>query len=455
MSNTAIDDYNTHLGYHPSVIPLDIRLGLTTAPSDDKPADSHDSPGANDSPGAKDPSSPQALRWGVLATGKVAHDFTQVLKFLSLTARRHAIVAVGSRTQVRASEFASLHSIPAAYGSYEELCADPNVDIVYVASLHPDHRTHAEMALLNGKHVLVEKPICMKASDAQYLYDLGKEKNLFVGEGMWTRFFPAVEWARMRMGHSDVSDASSDVESIGRVRVVQADFSIDGDDVGPYPIDSIYARDLGGGTIYTMGPYVIAAAMMPFGKEPETIAANGILSNDGEDVGELAVGMTMVFKTEGKFSRSASSPPSAMSMASGMVTYLAESSEETMYAGKGGRITLLGPAHCPTKACLKTKQSGRGNGASSSTEGGDTDKTATETSTSNDIIVEFPLPASLPEIEASSGIQMPNSMGFIYEAETVRRLIAAGQTTFPQWTPKESIGCLRTLEKALEQINKI
>ena len=267
---------------------------------------------------------------------------------------------MGSRTQVRASEFASLHSIPAAYGSYEELCADPNVDIVYVASLHPDHRTHAEMALLNGKHVLVEKPMCMKASDAEYLYDLGKEKNLFVGEGMWTRFFPAVEWARMRMGDSDVSDvsdASSDVESIGRVRVVQADFSIDGDDVGPYPIDSIYARDLGGGTIYTMGPYVIAAAMMPFGKEPETIAANGILSNDGEDVGELAVGMTMVFKTEGKFSRSASSPPSAMSMASGMVTYLAESSEETMYAGKGGRITLLGPAHCPTKACLKTKQS--------------------------------------------------------------------------------------------------
>ena len=441
MSNTIIDNYNAHLGYHPSVIPLDIRLGLTTSPSDDQPA-------FHDSLEAKVPS-PQPLRWGILATGKVAHDFTQVLKFLSLTTGRHAIVAVGSRTQVRANEFATLHSIPAAYGSYEEVCADPNVDIVYVASLHPDHRAHAEMVLENDKHVLVEKPMCMKASDAQYLYEQGKEKKLFVGEGMWTRFFPVVEWARMRMGESSVSDHGAVGKGIGRVRVIQADFSIDGDDVGPYPSDSIYARELGGGTIYTMGQYVIAAAMVPFGKEPDTIGANGILPDDGEDVGELAVGMTMVFKDGGTSSRSASA------IANGMVSYLAESSGETMYAGKGGRITLLGPAHCPTKACLQRKQSGRGNGASSSNdeEGGD-ETTQEKDCTTNIINVEFPLPPSLPEIETSGGIQMPNSMGFIYEAETVRRLIAAGQTTFPQWTPEESIGCLRAIENALEQINK-
>ena len=440
MSNTAIDDYNAHLGYHPSVVPLDIRLGLTTAPDED-------------SPETKDPSS-KPLRWGILATGKVAHDFTQVLKFLSLTAGRHAIVAVGSRTQARADEFATLHSIPAAYGSYEDLCADPNVDIVYVASLHPDHRTHAEMALLNGKHVLVEKPMCMKASDAQYLYDLGKEKKLFVGEGMWTRFFPVVEWARMHMGENSASDTGVICKGIGRVRVVQADFSIDGDDVGPYPSDSIYARELGGSTLFTMAPYVISAAMMPFGKEPETIAASGILPSAGENVGELAVGTTLVFKNEGICSRSASSPPSEFSIASGMVSYLAESSEETMYAGKDGRITILGPAHCPTKACITLKQPGRGNGASSSIDEEGIDTTTKEASTPNETNVEFPLPASLPEIEASGGIQMPNSIGFVYEAEAVRRLIGAGQTTFPQWTPEESIGCLRTIESALEQINK-
>lgn len=420
MSSQPIDTYDVQLGYHPSVIPLDIRLGLTTSPGDDQPA-SH------------------PLRWGILATGKVAHDFTQVLKYLSLSAGRHAIAAVGSRTQARADEFAALHSIPAAHGCYGKLCADQNVDIVYVASLHPDHRKHAEMALLNGKHVLVEKPMCMKASDAQYLYDLGQEKKLFVGEGMWTRFFPAVEWARMRMGDSIVSDTG---ESIGRVRVVQADFSIDGDDVGPYPSDSIYARELGGGTIFTMGPYIIAAAMMPFGEEPESLSATGILSNDGEDVGELAVGMTMVFKSGGKRCRSASSPPSAMSIASGLVSYLAESTEQTMYAGLTGRIILVGPAHCPTKARFMPKLSGRGNDDAKGSPGSQIE-----------IVVDFPLPPSVPAIDTSGGIQMPNSMGFIYEAEAVRRLIAAGQTTFPQWTPDESLGCLRTIENVLEQIN--
>ena len=433
MSSPAIDNYDANLGYHPSVIPLDIRLGLTTSPSDDQPAS-------------------QPLRWGILATGKVAHDFTQVLKFLSLTAGRHAVVAVGSRTQARADEFAALHSIPAAYGSYHELCRDPNVDIVYVASLHPDHRAHAEIALENGKHVLVEKPMCMNASDAQYLYDLGKEKKLFVGEGMWTRFFPVVEWARMHMGESSVSNDGAVGESIGRVRVIQADFSIDGDDVGPYPSDSLYKRELGGGTIYTMGPYVIAAAMICFASEPDSIAANGI--RDGEDVGELAVGMSMVFKNDEKSSHGTSrSPPTSMSIASGMVSYLAESSEETMYAGKGGRITLLGPAHCPTKACLTFKQSGRGNGATSLVDEDGDGAMLQEAGTANEFNVEFPLPPSLPEIEASGGIQMPNSLGFIYEAEAVRRLINAGQTTFPQWTPEESIGCLHTIEIALEQIN--
>ena len=417
MPPTSVDEYDAQLGYHPSVIPLDIRLGVSSSPA-----------------GGED----VVLRWGIIATGKVAHDFTQVLKFLSISAGRHAAVAVGSRTKVRAEEFAALHSIPAAHGSYEELCADPNVDIVYVASLHPDHRSHAEMALNAGKHVLVEKPMCMKAEDAQFLYDFGKKKGLFVGEGMWTRFFPAVEWTRMHLGDG----------GIGTVRLVHCDFNIDGDDVGPYPTDSIYARELGGGTSWTMGPYVIAAAMMPFGKEPDSIAANGVLANDGEDVGELAVGMTMTFRNcENSSSPSSSDnrgPPITISIANGMVGYLAEDSEETQYAGKGGRITLLRPAHCPTSARLTPKLSGRGND----------DKAKVAAGGNTETFVEFPLPPSLPEIEASGGIQMPNSMGFIYEAEAVRRLIGAGQITFPQWTPEESVGCIRTIEEILKQINQ-
>ncbi len=112
--------------------------------------------------------------------------------------------AVGSRTLERAEWFARRHGIPTAHDTYEELCNDPNVDIVYVASLHPNHKDHAVLALSSGKHVLVEKPMAMRAEDAQLLYDLGKEKRLFVEEGMWTRFFPAVEWTRSHLQREEV-----------------------------------------------------------------------------------------------------------------------------------------------------------------------------------------------------------------------------------------------------------
>ncbi|KAL7454693.1 hypothetical protein ACHAWC_006309 [Mediolabrus comicus] len=427
----TMDEYDANLGYHSSVVPLDIRLGITSA------------------------NSTKQLRWGILATGKVAHDFTQVLKFLrGIRNSQHDIVAVGSRTIDRAQSFARLHNIPMAYGSYQELCHDPNVDIVYIASLHPDHKVHAEMALNCGKHVLVEKPMTMKAEDAQYLYDLGREKQLFVGEGMWTRFFPAVEWTRSLLGvdeercnDNDDNDAN-ELKKIGNVRVIQADFSIDGDDVGPYPTDSLYATELGGGTAWVLLPYIVGSSLLPFnGRLPDRIAANGIIPADAYDVGDVAFGMTMTFEidNEGQQQQQQSSPPGNKAIASGVCGFIAESCEETMYAAKHGRITLNGPAHCPTSATLIRKSSGRGNGA---TSGSDVDPSAQPKT----ITVEFPLPASTKELEDSGGIQMPNSMGFMYEIEAVRRLIAAKHYTFPQWTPEESVNCIKIIEKMLSQI---
>ena len=190
--NTMGDEYDASLGYHPSIPPLDIRLGLTNPPSST--------------------TQPTTLRWGILGCSKVAHDFTQALKYLYTKCHLpHSISAVGSRSIIRSMEFAKLHNVSNAHGSYEELCADPSVDIIYVASLHPYHREHAEMALKSGRNVLVEKPMTMNSNDAQYLYDLGRELNLFVGEGMWTRFFPAVEWTRCHFGgENDTKNAGID-----------------------------------------------------------------------------------------------------------------------------------------------------------------------------------------------------------------------------------------------------
>jgi dihydrodiol dehydrogenase / D-xylose 1-dehydrogenase (NADP) len=117
----------------------------------------------------KTSSSNDVLRWEIMAAGKVAHDFVQTLNFLRNSNNLHDIVAVGSRAIERAREFGTNHNINNAYGSYKELCNDPNVDIIYVASLHPDHFIHARMALANGKRVLIEKPITMNVNDTDTL----------------------------------------------------------------------------------------------------------------------------------------------------------------------------------------------------------------------------------------------------------------------------------------------
>lgn len=425
--DTLVDTYDFELGYHASVPPLDVRLGQT------EPRSSSDS---NSRP----------IRWGILSTGKAAHDFTQALKRLE---PYHVISAVAASSCLdKARTFADLHGIPHAHGTYADLCSDPSVDVVYVASLHPQHRQCAELALKGGKHVLIEKPICMTASDAEAVYDLARKKDLFAGEGMWTRFFPAVEWARMALeknGDSEGEDDSATTAGIGECRVVQADFSIDGDDVGPYPSDSIYKSELGGGTLWTMGCYVVSAAMLPFaGREPDDVVARGVLPPD-DGVGELAAGATLVFRSSAPSDGTPGSTGTAGAgaIASVLVGYLAESSETTQYAAKRGRVTLHRPAHCPTTA---TRVLRRGDGK---------DRTTGEEQAKDRIAsaVNFPLPPPTDAIEGSGSFKMPNSMGFIYEAEAVRRLIRAGRRTFPQWTPQESVGCLRTIERIREQIH--
>src|SRR6185312_17081060 len=102
----------------------------------------------------------------------------------------HEVTAVGSRSPTGAERFARQFGIPHAHGSYEALVADPEVDIVYVATPHPMHAANALLALNAGKHVLVEKAFTVNAREARQIVDLATEKRLVVMEAMWTRFLP-------------------------------------------------------------------------------------------------------------------------------------------------------------------------------------------------------------------------------------------------------------------------
>ena len=125
------------------------------------------------------------LRWGILATGGIAHAFTNDLKLNGFT-----VQAVGSRSQAAADEFAAEFGIPNAHGSYEALVADPEVDVVYVSTPHPLHADAARLVLDAGKHVLVEKPFTLNAREAQEIADLAAARGLLALEAMWTRYLP-------------------------------------------------------------------------------------------------------------------------------------------------------------------------------------------------------------------------------------------------------------------------
>lgn len=152
-----------------------------------------------------------ALRWGIAAAGKISNDFVSALT--TLDAEHHSIVAVAARDVNRAGEFAQRFGIPSAYGSYEELANDPNVQVVYVGTTNPQHYPVALMMLEHGKHVLVEKPLTINEKNSRHLIEVATSKNLFILEAIWSRFLPTYQYLRERISSGALGDiVSVDVE---------------------------------------------------------------------------------------------------------------------------------------------------------------------------------------------------------------------------------------------------
>ena len=192
-------------------------------------------------PRTPDPRDAPSLRWGILGPGWIAHRFVENLQ--AHTTQR--VVAVGSRGLQRAEAFAAQWSIPNAHGSYAALLADPDVDIVYVATPHPSHRDNAIAALEAGKHVLVEKPIAVDAAGAREIVAAAARADRFVGEAMWTKFLPKFDVIRQLL----------DDGALGEIRTVLADH-------GEFftPDHRIHDADLAGGPLLDLGTYTIAVA---------------------------------------------------------------------------------------------------------------------------------------------------------------------------------------------------
>ena len=204
------------------------------------------------------------LRWGILATGGIAHAFAKDLRTAGLD-----IAAVGSRRAEASRAFADEFGIPNAHDSYEALVQDPDVDIIYIATPHPAHADNAILALEHGKHVLVEKPFTLTAAEAARVRDVARAQGLLAMEAMWTRYLPHM--IRIR----------EIVESgvLGDVRALFADHT---QSITTDPAHRLNAIELGGGALLDLGIYPVSFAWDILGA-PTSITASAQLIETGVD----------------------------------------------------------------------------------------------------------------------------------------------------------------------------
>ena len=213
----------------------------------------------------EDPRTAPSIRWGILGAGNIAGTFASAVTQHT----RAQLVAVGSRNRDRAERFATAHHIPTTHASYRDLVEDPQVDAVYIATPHSEHRDQALLAISAGKHLLVEKSFTRNAAEAEQVFAAARAAGVFVMEAMWTRFLP----------HVAALHQVIDAGEIGEIVNISADhgqyFPLD-------PTSRLYDPALAGGALLDLGVYPVSFAHDFLGT-PDAVHAVGALTSTGVD----------------------------------------------------------------------------------------------------------------------------------------------------------------------------
>ncbi|KAF9422998.1 hypothetical protein HW555_001541 [Spodoptera exigua] len=260
------------------------------------------------------------IRWGIVAAGKISNDFVNAFNSCPDIGDQK-IVAVAARDQEKADEFALTHNIMLS-GTYEHMARCTDVDVVYIGALNPYHYELTKLFLEHGKHVLCEKPFGMSSDEVKKLVDLAKKKNLFLMEGVWSRFSPAYY------------EMEKTIQSgcIGEVKFLEANFGFFSNS------ERIHKKEYGGSAVLDVGVYVLQLAQFIFKASPEKLAAFGNLNEHGVDYSETIVleykcGKRAVLNTH---------------------TQLELCNQATVYGTKG-RIKLEAPFHFPDRMVIFTE----------------------------------------------------------------------------------------------------
>lgn len=208
------------------------------------------------------------MKFGIMGPGRIAHSFSGAVKEIPGS----EIVAVASRSSIEKAEaFAREEKIGIAYGSYEELLANDDIDTIYIATTHNFHYENIRMCLNAGKHVLCEKPMVLTEKEAIAAFDLAKEKGLFLMEAMWSRFLPKSLKIREWVKEGRIGDVKLAQGTIGFVAPV--DYN-----------DRFYNPKLAGGVLYDMGIYLID--LLPYFANQEIVDVTAVpaLADNGVDI---------------------------------------------------------------------------------------------------------------------------------------------------------------------------
>ncbi|GBN04219.1 Trans-1,2-dihydrobenzene-1,2-diol dehydrogenase [Araneus ventricosus] len=264
-----------------------------------------------------------ATKWGVVSAGKICHDFVTAVQSIP-EGGQHEFVAIAARSLASAKDFATTHNIPRAYGCYEELAKDPDVEVVYIGTVASHHFAVGKLMLENGKHVLMEKPFTLNLKQTKILIKIARREKCFLMEAVWTRFLPAYKLL-MELIEKD---------TIGDIVHVNVKFGIP-----LLSVERVMTKAVGGGTILDLGIYTINAVTMVYkGEKPKKIAAVGHLNDDGVDI---TMSSSLLYNNN----RTANIASNA----------LAEFPNDLVITGTEGQIRVPSPFWCPTTVITDEK----------------------------------------------------------------------------------------------------
>ena len=205
------------------------------------------------------------LKWGILGPGSIARDFAQALNRVN-----GEVYAVASRNKERAEKFARENNVKKAYGSYDEIIKDKDIDVVYIATPHSNHYEYIIKSLNNNKHVLCEKAITVNERELEEALKIAREKNLVLEEAMTLFHMPLYEKVIKKINKED----------LGKVNMVQVSFG----SFKEYDENNrFFNLDLAGGALLDIGTYAVSFARYFLSSMPEEILSTVKKAKTGVD----------------------------------------------------------------------------------------------------------------------------------------------------------------------------